>query len=58
MKVVDYINQDVCRGSLLVELASPFWEVIVNQPTRFRLVATFISVARSTEEAKVEFEKS
>jgi hypothetical protein len=41
-----------------VELASPFWEVILNQPTRFRLVATFISVARSTEEAKVEFEKS
>jgi hypothetical protein len=58
VKVVDYINQDVSGGSLLVELASPFWEVILNQPTRVRLVATFISVARSTEEAKVEFEKS
>ena len=41
MKVVDYINQDVSGGSLLVELASPFWEVILDQPTRFRLVATF-----------------
>ena len=42
-----------------MELAGPFWEVVVKQPTTdFGWLPLYINVARSTEEAKVEFEKS